>query len=106
MIRVADAQFWVHDQEEALAFYPRTLGREVRVDQRPARRARGPGRRRDAVPRDRRLPGLPRRAARARGGEFNDPPTRQPYGIDTSFRDPSGNNIRLTRVLEFSPDRT
>lgn len=35
---------------------------------------------------------------------FNDPPTRQPYGIDTSFRDPSGNNIRLTQVLEFDPN--
>jgi hypothetical protein len=29
----------------------------------------------------------------------------QPYGIDTSFRDPSGNNIRLTQVLEFDPAR-
>lgn len=25
--------------------------------------------------------------------------------IDTSFRDPSGNNIRLTQVLEFDPER-
>lgn len=33
----------------------------------------------------------------ARGVVFNDPPTSQPYGIDTSFRDPSGNNVRLTR---------
>jgi Glyoxalase/Bleomycin resistance protein/Dioxygenase superfamily len=41
----------------------------------------------------------------ARGVVFNDPPTPQPYGIDTSFRDPSGNNIRLTQVLEFSLDR-
>lgn len=41
----------------------------------------------------------------ARGVEFNDPPTPQPYGIDTSFRDPSGNNIRLTQVLEFDPAR-
>jgi hypothetical protein len=40
-----------------------------------------------------------------RGVVFNDPPTPQPYGIDTSFRDPSGNNIRLTQVLEFSMDR-
>jgi predicted enzyme related to lactoylglutathione lyase len=40
-----------------------------------------------------------------RGVIFNDPPTVQPYGIDTSFRDPSGNNIRLTQVLEFDPDR-
>ena len=41
----------------------------------------------------------------ARGVTFNDPPTVQPYGIDTSFRDPSGNNIRLTQVLEFDPSR-
>ncbi|WP_324607700.1 hypothetical protein [Streptomyces sp. NRRL S-646] len=41
----------------------------------------------------------------ARGVEFNDPPTVQPYGIDTSLRDPSGNNIRLTQVLEFDPER-
>ena len=41
----------------------------------------------------------------ARGVKFNDPPTKQPYGIDTSFRDPSGNNVRLTQVLEFDPER-
>jgi predicted enzyme related to lactoylglutathione lyase len=41
----------------------------------------------------------------ARGVTFNDPPTRQAFGIDTSFRDPSGNNIRLTQVLEFDPAR-
>jgi catechol 2,3-dioxygenase-like lactoylglutathione lyase family enzyme len=41
----------------------------------------------------------------ARGVRFNDPPTAQPYGIDTSFRDPSGNNIRLTQVLDFDPAR-
>jgi predicted enzyme related to lactoylglutathione lyase len=41
-----------------------------------------------------------------RGVVFNDPPTVQPYGIDSSFRDPSGNNIRLTQVLEFDPART
>jgi hypothetical protein len=42
----------------------------------------------------------------ARGIQFNDPPARQPYGIDTSFRDPSGNNIRLTQVLDFDPNRS
>jgi len=40
-----------------------------------------------------------------RGVVFNDPPAPQPYGIDTSFRDPSGNNIRLTQVMQFSMDR-
>jgi hypothetical protein len=28
-----------------------------------------------------------------------------PPGLDTSFRDPSGNNIRLTQVLDFDPAR-
>ncbi|MGH3489758.1 MAG: VOC family protein [Actinopolymorphaceae bacterium] len=42
----------------------------------------------------------------ARGVTFNDAPTPQAYGIDTSFRDPSGNNVRLTQVMEFDPART
>ena len=32
MTRIANAQFWVHDQDEALTFYTRTLGWEVRAD--------------------------------------------------------------------------
>src|SRR5207245_8567842 len=32
MIRIANAQLWVHDQDEALAFYTRKLGMEVRSD--------------------------------------------------------------------------
>src|SRR5882672_9139739 len=32
MITIANAQVWVHDQEEALAFYTKQLGMEVRVD--------------------------------------------------------------------------
>jgi predicted enzyme related to lactoylglutathione lyase len=32
MIRVANAQLWVHDQDEALAFYTEKLGWEVRTD--------------------------------------------------------------------------
>ena len=35
---------------------------------------------------------------KARGVEFVDEPTEMPYGIDASFRDPSGNHIRLTQV--------
>ena len=30
MIRIANAQLWVHDQDEALAFYTKKLGMEVR----------------------------------------------------------------------------
>ena len=32
MIRIATTQLWVHDQEEALAFYTKKLGWEVRMD--------------------------------------------------------------------------
>src|SRR3954451_23612698 len=32
MIKIANAQFWVHDQDAALAFYTRKLGWEVRAD--------------------------------------------------------------------------
>lgn len=32
MIRIAHAHMWVHDQEEALAFYTQKLGWEVRAD--------------------------------------------------------------------------
>jgi uncharacterized glyoxalase superfamily protein PhnB len=33
-----------------------------------------------------------------RGVEFTEKPTQQPYGIDCSFRDPSGNNTRLAQL--------
>ena len=32
MIKIANAQLWVHDQDEALAFYTQKLGMEVRTD--------------------------------------------------------------------------
>jgi catechol 2,3-dioxygenase-like lactoylglutathione lyase family enzyme len=143
VIRIANAQFWVHDQDESLRFYTKTLGWEVRADvTMEAWSFRwlsvGPVGQDDVglvlMP----VPGPPMldenssalladlvakgaggtlfletddcQAAydelSGRGVEFNDPPTRQPYGIDTSFRDPSGNNIRLTQVLEFDPDRS
>jgi predicted enzyme related to lactoylglutathione lyase len=36
---------------------------------------------------------------RARGVEFTEPPEQRPYGIDSGFRDPSGNSLRLTQVM-------
>ena len=33
----------------------------------------------------------------ARGVEFTEKPTPQPYGIDCGFRDPSGNSVRLAQ---------
>jgi uncharacterized glyoxalase superfamily protein PhnB len=35
---------------------------------------------------------------RARGVEFTEEPTEQPYGLDAGFHDPSGNSFRLTQV--------
>ena len=142
MIRIANAQFWVHDQDEALAFYTRRLGWEVRSDVTMKEwnfrwLVVGPPGQPDVglvlmpVPASpmldadssARLAELVAKGAggtlfletddcraaydelAARGVVFNDPPTEQPYGIDTSFRDPSGNNIRLTQVLEFSKER-
>ncbi len=142
MIKIANAQFWVHDQDEALAFYTQRLGWEVRSDVTmpewtfrwlvvgpPGQDAVGlvlmsvptpPMFDADTIAA---LADLVAKGAggtlfletddcqaayddlSARGVVFNDPPTPQPYGIDTSFRDPSGNNIRLTQVLEFSLDR-
>jgi catechol 2,3-dioxygenase-like lactoylglutathione lyase family enzyme len=142
MLKIANAQFWVHDQEEALAFYTRTLGWEVQSDATieewgfrwlVVSPIGQPEVGLVLMP----IPGPPMLDAdsgaqlgelvakgaggtlflttddcqasydelSARGVVFNDPPTPQPYGIDTSFRDPSGNNIRLTEVLEFSVDR-
>ena len=31
-MKIANAQLWVHDQDEALAFYTEKLGMEVRAD--------------------------------------------------------------------------
>lgn len=142
MIRIANAQFWVHDQDEALAFYVDRLGWEVRSDVTMAdwgfrwlvvgpvgqpqiglvlMPVPGPPMISDES--SLQLAALVAQGAGgtlflqtddcqgtyedlvARGVAFNDPPTSQPYGIDTSFRDPSGNNIRLTEVLDFDPSR-
>ncbi len=143
MIKVANAQFWVHDQDESLEYYTKVLGWDVRADvSMEGWQFRwlvvAPSGRSDVglvlMP----VPGPPMLDLEAsktlselvakgaggtlfletddcrasyeelshRGVVFNDPPTAQPYGIDTSFRDPSGNNIRLTEVLEFDPSRT
>jgi catechol 2,3-dioxygenase-like lactoylglutathione lyase family enzyme len=133
----------VHDQEEALAFYTRTLGWEVRADVTMEEwhfrwLVVGPVGQDDIglvlmpVPQAPLLDAASSEALAelvakgaggtlfletddcqaaydelsARGVVFNDPPTPQPYGVDTSFRDPSGNNVRLTQVFELSADRS
>jgi predicted enzyme related to lactoylglutathione lyase len=37
---------------------------------------------------------------KSRGVEFTEEPEERPYGIDSGFRDPSGNAIRLTQVSD------
>ncbi len=39
---------------------------------------------------------------KARGVEFVETPEKRPYGIDCSFRDPSGNHVRLTQLTEWN----
>lgn len=34
----------------------------------------------------------------SRGVEFIEPPTQRPYGLDTAFRDPSGNHLRIAQL--------
>jgi uncharacterized glyoxalase superfamily protein PhnB len=41
---------------------------------------------------------------KARGVEFTEVPHEMPYGIDSGFRDPSGNSVRLTQVSEVPDD--
>ena len=39
---------------------------------------------------------------KGRGVEFTETPEERPYGIDSGFRDPSGNSFRLTQVRELA----
>ena len=138
MFKISTAQLWVHDQDEALAFYTQKLGMEVRSDVTVAEMGDfrwltvGPAGQPDISIVLMAIPGPPLmdpetteevrnlvakgfagavflttddcRAAyedlKARGVEFTEPPEERPYGIDSSFRDPSGNHIRLTQVRE------
>jgi predicted enzyme related to lactoylglutathione lyase len=141
MIRIANAQLWVHDQDEALDFYTKRLGWEVRADVTMAEMgnfrwlAVGPVGQEDFSVVLMAIPGPPVfepetaeqvreltakgvagtiflttedvRAAyeelKGRGVEFVDTPEERPYGIDASFRDPSGNHLRLTQLVDFPP---
>ena len=37
-----------------------------------------------------------------RGVEFTEQPEERPYGIDSAFRDPSGNSVRLTQAFSLA----
>ena len=39
---------------------------------------------------------------KGRGVEFTEDPEERPYGIDSGFRDPSGNSFRLTQVRDLA----
>jgi uncharacterized glyoxalase superfamily protein PhnB len=136
MINLSTTQLWVHDQNEALAFWTEKVGMEVRSDVTVPELGDfrwltvGPPHQPDIAIVLMAIPGPPvmdpetkeqvqtlmskgfagtvflttddvRSAYEeltARGVEFTEEPEERPYGIDSGFRDPSGNNIRLTQV--------
>jgi predicted enzyme related to lactoylglutathione lyase len=139
MIRIANAQLWVHDQDEALAFYTTKVGLEVRADVSFPEMgefrwlAVGPPGQADVSIVLMAVPGPPvvdaetadqvrtlmakgfagtvflatddceasYRELKGRGVEFTEAPESRPYGIDSAFRDPSGNSVRLTQVVDI-----
>jgi catechol 2,3-dioxygenase-like lactoylglutathione lyase family enzyme len=140
MIKISHAQLWVHDQDEALAFYTDKLGMEVRSDVTLPELGDfrwltvGPPGQEDIAITLMAIPGPPVMDAetaddvrglmskgfagtvflqtddvhasyeelRSRGVEFTETPEERPYGIDSGFRDPSGNSFRLTQVRELA----
>ena len=140
MIRIANAQLWVQDQDEALAFYTDKVGLEVRADVTVPELGNfrwltvGPAGQTEVSIVLMAIPGPPVMDAdtaeqvkslmakgfagtivlttddvqssyeelKGRGVDFVEQPEERPYGIDSAFRDPSGNNIRLTQVREFA----
>ena len=138
MIKIGTAQLWVHDQDEALAFYTQKLGWEVRSDVTLPELGNfrwltvGPANQPDIAVVLMAIPGPPvmddatakqvreltakgfagtiflttddcqaaYEELKGRGVEFTEQPEERPYGIDSAFRDPSGNSIRLTEVRE------
>jgi predicted enzyme related to lactoylglutathione lyase len=140
MIKLSNSQLWVHDQDEALAFYTDKLGWEVRADVTVPELGNfrwltvGPPAQPDIAVTLMAIPGPPMMDAasakqlrdllgkgfagtlflttddvhasyeelKARGVEFLEEPEERPYGIDSGFRDPSGNQFRLTQVRELA----
>jgi uncharacterized glyoxalase superfamily protein PhnB len=140
MITLSTAQLWVHDQDQALDFYTRKLGMEVRQDVTMPEMGNfrwltvGPPSQPDISIVLMAIPGPPVMDAdtadqlrdlmakgfagtvffttddvhadyeelKRRGVEFTEDPEDRPYGIDSGFRDPSGNSFRLTQVRDLS----
>jgi len=140
MIKIANAQLWVHDQYEALAFYTEKVGMEVRADVTVPELGDFrwltvglPGQDDPSIVLMA-IPGPPvmdsetaqqvktlmgkgfagtiflttddcqasYEELKRRGVDFTEQPEERPYGIDSAFRDPSGNHIRLTQVRELA----
>jgi catechol 2,3-dioxygenase-like lactoylglutathione lyase family enzyme len=140
MIKIANTQLWVHDQDEALAFYTQKLGMEVRTDVTLDELGGfrwltvAPPEQPDLAIALMAIPGPPvmdpdtaeqvkslmakgfagtvflrtddvhaaYEELKSRGVEFTEEPEERPYGIDSGFRDPSGNSFRLTQVRELA----
>ena len=140
MIRLSTAQLWVHDQDEALAFWTQKVGMEVRADATLPEMGDfrwltvGPPGQEDVAIVLMAIPGPPvmdsetadqvrnlvakgfagtvflttedvhadYEQLKARGVEFTEELQERPYGIDSGFRDPSGNSIRLTQVRDLA----
>jgi uncharacterized glyoxalase superfamily protein PhnB len=140
MIKIANAQLWVHDQDEALAFYTEKVGLEVRTDVTVPELGNfrwltvAPPGQEDVAIVLMAIPGEPvmdsetaeqvktlmgkgfagtiflatddcqasYEELKGRGVEFAEEPEDRPYGIDSAFRDPSGNYVRVTQVREVA----
>ncbi len=107
MITIANSQFWVHNQDEALDFDTRMLGWEVRADVTMEDwnfrwLCVGPAGQPDVGLVLVAVPGPPM-LDHADSRKLGELVAKGAGG--TLFRDPSGNNIRLTQVLEIDPDR-
>jgi catechol 2,3-dioxygenase-like lactoylglutathione lyase family enzyme len=138
LTQLATVQVWVHDQDEALAFYTDKLGLELREDVTVPEMGNFrwltvgvPGQENVAITLMA-VPGPPvfddetrnqivslmakgasgglffttddargsYEELKARGVEFQQEPTEQPYGVDAGFRDPSGNSMRMVQRSE------
>jgi uncharacterized glyoxalase superfamily protein PhnB len=140
MFSIANAQVWVDDQDDALEFYTKKLGMEVRADVTLPEMGDfrwlsvGPVGQPDMAIVLMPIPGPPMmddetagelrtlmakgfagtvflvtddcqasyEDLKARGVEFVQAPEERPYGIDSGFRDPFGNQFRLTQVTELA----
>src|SRR5215212_8284922 len=111
--QVSHVNVWVHDQDEALAWYTEKLGFELREDVTLPELGGfrwltvGPVGQPDFALALMNVPGPPVFAEdtaakikelKARGVEFTEEPSERPYGIDAGLHDPSGNNIRIVQT--------